>query len=69
MSGTYFRWRMHRTEKVFAVYIMSNCKRGVLYVGVTSNLHQSSHRSTATARSMGFTKRYQLKRLVWYRVV
>jgi predicted GIY-YIG superfamily endonuclease len=27
-----------REEKVYAVYIMTNRKRGVLYVGVTSNL-------------------------------
>jgi putative endonuclease len=53
-------------EKVFAVYIMSNFKRGVLYVGVTSNLinRASEHRD---GRFDGFTKRYQLKRLVWYR--
>jgi putative endonuclease len=49
--------------KVFAVYIMANVKRGVLYVGVTSNLPNRSteHREGAIE---GFTKRYQLKRLV-----
>jgi putative endonuclease len=53
-------------ERVFAVYIMSNCKRGVLYTGVTGNLANRSteHRDGALD---GFTKRYQLKRLVWYR--
>jgi putative endonuclease len=52
-------------EKVFAVYIMSNWKRGVLYVGVTSNLINRAveHRDGAID---GFTKRYKLKRLVWY---
>jgi putative endonuclease len=52
--------------KVFAVYIMTNCKRGVLYVGVTSNLENraTQHREGAVE---GFTKRYNLKRLVWYR--
>jgi putative endonuclease len=52
--------------KVFAVYIMSNCKRGTLYVGVTSNL---PNRATQHREGLleGFTKKYQLKRLVWYR--
>jgi len=52
--------------KIFAVYIMTNCPRGVLYVGVTSNLPNRSteHREGAMD---GFTKRYKLKRLVWCR--
>jgi len=52
--------------KLFAVYIMSNCKRGTLYIGVTSNLpnRATQHREGAQE---GFTKKYQLKRLVWYR--
>jgi putative endonuclease len=52
--------------KVFAVYIMTNHKRGVLYVGVTSNLENraTQHREGALE---GFTKRYNLTRLVWYR--
>ena len=53
-------------EKVFAVYLMTNRKRGVLYVGVTSNLiyRALQHRDGALE---GFTKTYNLKRLVWYR--
>jgi putative endonuclease len=52
--------------KVFAVYIMTNTLRGVLYVGVTSNLLNRviEHRE---GRIDGFTKRYRLTRLVWYR--
>ena len=54
-------------EKVFAVYIMTNRKLGVLYVGVTSNLiyRAMQHRDGALE---GFTKTYNLKRLVWYRL-
>ncbi len=50
----------------FCVYFMSNCKRGVLYTGVTSNLpnRATQHREGSLE---GFTQRYQLKRLVWYR--
>ena len=53
-------------EKVFCVYIVTNCERGVLYTGVTSNLpnRATEHREGALE---GFTKRYRLKRLVWYR--
>jgi putative endonuclease len=54
-------------ERANAVYIMSNVKRGVIYVGVTSNLpnRATEHRE---GRFEGFTKKYQLKRLVWYRL-
>jgi putative endonuclease len=53
-------------SKVFAVYIMTNVKHGVLYVGVTSNLanRATEHRE---GRIEGFTTRYQLKQLVWFR--
>ena len=45
---------------------MTNKRLGVLYVGVTSNLpnRATQHREGAIA---GFTKRYNLHRLVWYR--
>ena len=51
--------------KEFAVYIMANIKRGVMYVGVTSNLpnRATEHRE---GRIEGFTSRYKLKRLVWF---
>jgi putative endonuclease len=50
--------------KTYWVYIMANTKRGVMYVGVTSELQQrvSQHRDGAFE---GFTKRYGCKRLVW----
>ena len=53
--------------KVFAVYIMSNTKRGVIYVGVTSNLPNRAlqHRE---GQIEGFTQKYKLKKLVWYRM-
>lgn len=48
-----------------SVYILASKANGTLYVGVTSDLpgriHQ--HRDGATD---GFTKRYGLKRLVYY---
>ncbi len=53
-------------RKVFAVYMMTNAPRGVFYVGVTAKLVQRTrqHRSGVTD---GFTKKYRLKRLVWFR--
>ena len=50
--------------KRFHVYIMTNRRDGVLYVGVTSDLARriSDHRLGAAE---GFTKRYNLHRFVW----
>jgi len=46
------------------VYIMTNRRDGVLYVGVTSDLHKRiwEHREGVVE---GFTKKYRLKRLVY----
>ena len=47
------------------VYILTNGPNGILYVGVTSDLVRRifEHRSGFVA---GFTKRYALKRLVYF---
>ncbi len=47
------------------VYIVTNRPSGTLYLGVTNNLARRvwEHR---TGIHEGFTKRYGLKRLVWY---
>ena len=53
-------------EKVPAVYMMSNKKDGVIYIGVTSDLP----RGVAVHKSHeinGFSKRYNTDKLVWYR--
>jgi putative endonuclease len=51
--------------KDFTVYILTNKPRRVLYVGVTSNLpgRGAQHREKVFD---GFTKRYNVDRLVWY---
>ncbi len=48
-----------------AVYIMASRKHGTLYIGVTSDLilRVSQHRA---GTHDGFTKRYGVKRLVWF---
>ncbi|WP_438728712.1 GIY-YIG nuclease family protein [Parasphingorhabdus sp. DH2-15] len=47
------------------IYILTNRRHGVPYIGVTSNLMQriAQHREGTFA---GFAKRYQLKRLVHF---
>jgi putative endonuclease len=49
----------------FFVYILTNCKRGVLYVGVTNDLVRrlSEHKGKVVP---GFTSRYGLTMLVYY---
>jgi putative endonuclease len=47
------------------VYIMSNHRNGVLYTGVTSDLPKRVYEHR-TGAAPGFTKRYGLKRLVWF---
>jgi len=52
-------------ESVIAVYMMTNRRHGTLYLGVTSALvKRVSQRRDGDLP--GFTKRYGLKRLVWY---
>jgi putative endonuclease len=52
-------------EKLFFVYILANCPRGVLYVGVTNDLAQ---RITADKHKLapGFTSKYGVVVLVYY---
>ena len=47
------------------VYFMTNRRNGILYVGVTSNLPQRAFQHRA-GLVPGFTKRYGLKKLVYY---
>ena len=52
-------------EKHPAVYILANHRRGTLYVGVSSMLHNrvADHKNKVFE---GFTKRYDVNVLVWY---
>ena len=51
--------------KTPVVYLLASRRCGTLYVGVTSNIVQRiwQHREGLVD---GFTRRYQVKRLVWY---
>jgi putative endonuclease len=52
-------------ESFIAVYIMASHRHGTLYVGVTSDLPSrvAQHKDGTFG---GFTRRYGVKRLVWY---
>ena len=52
-------------ERNPCVYNLTSQPRGTLYIGVTSNLEARlwQHREAVTP---GFTRRHQIKRLVWF---
>ena len=54
-------------EKQPAVYIVASDRNGTIYTGVTSQLlgRVYQHRANTTD---GFTKRYSVKRLVWFEI-
>ena len=54
-------------DKNYYVYILANKYKGTLYIGVTSNLPKrvSEHKNDLVE---GFTKKYQVHRLVYYEV-
>jgi len=54
-------------EKRFYVYILTSRRHGPLYIGVTSDLIARIHQHREGAVP-GFTRRYNLKRLVYYEV-
>jgi putative endonuclease len=55
------------SEKHFYVYIMTNWKNAVLYTGVTNDLKRRvfEHKEKLVE---GFTRRYNLTKLVYYEV-
>ncbi|OFW57069.1 MAG: hypothetical protein A2Y75_02670 [Candidatus Solincola sediminis] len=52
-------------KKEFYVYIMTNIHNKVLYTGVTNNLERRI-REHQEALQKGFTKKYNIKKLVYY---
>ena len=49
------------------IYILANKKRGTLYIGVTGNLSKRIHEHK-TKVVAGFSKQYNLDKLVYYEV-
>jgi putative endonuclease len=54
-------------DKAYFVYIMTNQRDHVLYMGVTNNLYRRAieHRE---GRGSGFTSKYRANKLVYYEV-
>ena len=54
------------SDATYWVYILTNGRYGTLYVGVTNSLERrvAEHR---TGETPGFTKRYSVRRLVFFR--
>lgn len=52
-------------DRIYWVYIMTNEARGVLYVGMSSDLARRAHEHRERCLE-GFTKRYGVDRLVYY---
>lgn len=52
-------------KKIYYVYIMTNCRNTVLYVGVTNNLERRvfEHKNHLLK---GFTSRYNIEKLVYF---
>jgi putative endonuclease len=52
-------------ERASYVYILTNMRRSVLYIGITSNLQRriEQHRQALVP---GFTQKYHLKYLIYY---
>lgn len=63
-GGPSLRWGS-RSLKAGYVYILTNRRDGVLYIGATDDLAKrlEQHRSGAVS---SFTKRYNCHRLVWF---
>ena len=51
--------------RTFYTYLLCNRPHGVLYCGVTNDLIRRIHEHR-TGRGGVFTKRYRVKRLVWF---
>lgn len=54
-------------EKEYAVYILTNYKNTVLYIGVTSNLLYRVFQHREKIQD-GFTKRYNVDQLIYYEI-
>ena len=55
------------SEKLFCIYIMTNKGNTVLYTGITNDLQRRAYEHSNKLTD-GFTKKYNLTKLVYYEV-
>ncbi len=53
-------------SQIYYVYIMTNYKTTVLYVGVTNNIWARMHEHKQKQSPLSFTARYSINKLVYY---
>lgn len=53
-------------EHKYYVYLLSNKKDGVLYVGMTDDIKHRIHQHKEEKYKKAFSKRYQTKKLVYF---
>lgn len=58
---------MHILERQYYVYILSNKNNNVLYTGITNDLIRRVHEHKSKLNS-GFTKKYNIEKLVYFEV-
>jgi putative endonuclease len=56
---------MTRPQREYCVYIMASKRSGTLYLGVTNDLDRRVYQHKSGLIE-GFTKRYNVDRLVWF---
>ena len=61
------RKKKMRKFKQYFIYIMTNFENGTLYTGVTNNLTRRVYQHKYKVAE-GFTKRYDLDKLVYYEI-
>jgi len=54
-------------DKQYCVYILANKRNGTLYIGFSSDLQGRMHKHKNEIYD-GFTKKYQIKKLVYYEI-
>lgn len=55
-------------SKIYYVYIMTNKLRGVLYIGITSNIEQRNIQHKKGIYRNAFTRKYNIHKLVYCEV-
>ena len=59
------KWKNHRCIQMYYVYILTNKSNTTLYVGITNDIVRRMQEHKAGTLD-GFTKRYQVNKLVYF---